>query len=112
MSTALYIHATIVPINSLREVILDGALLIQGSTISAIGKTEEICSQTTEDASIKIIDCKNRIIIPGLINTHAHLAQSMLRVSPKLYLFIPGFAMRFGHWKRATKGKMGIMLLC
>lgn len=79
MSTALYIHATIVPINSLREVILDGALLIQGSTISAIGKTEEICSQTTEDASVKIIDCKNRIIIPGLINTHAHLAQSMLR---------------------------------
>lgn len=78
MST-LYIHATIIPVNISRDVILDGALLIQGSTISAIGKTEEIRSQIDQTASIKIVDCRNRIIIPGLINTHAHLAQSILR---------------------------------
>lgn len=77
----LYIHATIIPVNTSREVILDGALLIQGSTISAIGKTEQIQSQLHPDqrASTMIIDCKTRIIIPGLINTHAHLAQSILR---------------------------------
>lgn len=79
--TTLYIHATIIPVNASREVILDGAILIQGSTISAIGKTAELESSLhpEQHTSIKTIDCNNRIIIPGLINTHAHLAQSILR---------------------------------
>lgn len=77
----LYIHATIIPVNASREVILDGAILVQGSIISAIGNTEEIQANLNPDQreSIKIVDCKHRIIIPGLINTHAHLAQSILR---------------------------------
>ncbi|KAF2108579.1 5-methylthioadenosine/S-adenosylhomocysteine deaminase n1 [Lophiotrema nucula] len=74
----LFIHATIITINKEREVILDGALLTENGRIAAIGKTSEIHVQHQND-NIQILDCENKIIIPGLINTHAHLAQSLLR---------------------------------
>lgn len=72
----LFIHATIVTVNKNRDVILDGALLVESGCIKAIGKTAELLQQPQET---KIIDCTNQIVIPGLVNTHAHLAQSLLR---------------------------------
>lgn len=74
---ALYIHAIIITVNAQRDVILDGAIFIQHNRIAAIGKTENLLSQKDEDT--QVVDCNNKIIIPGLINTHAHLAQSLLR---------------------------------
>ncbi|KAF2732401.1 5-methylthioadenosine/S-adenosylhomocysteine deaminase n1 [Polyplosphaeria fusca] len=76
----LFIHATIVTVNKQREVILDGALLVKAGHISAIGKTTQLLPKLqSEDPHLEISDCTNKIIIPGLINTHAHLAQSLLR---------------------------------
>jgi cytosine/adenosine deaminase-related metal-dependent hydrolase len=77
----LFIHATIVTVNSEREVLLDGALHVQDGRIAAIGKTSQLLPQVQEASNSKanIVDCADKIIIPGLINTHAHLAQSLLR---------------------------------
>ncbi|KAL1604054.1 hypothetical protein SLS60_005646 [Paraconiothyrium brasiliense] len=76
----LFIHATIVTVNKSRDVILDGALLVEAGRIKALGKTSELLQQPQETGSgVEITDCTNQIIIPGLINTHAHLAQSILR---------------------------------
>ncbi|KAJ4348494.1 uncharacterized protein N0V89_009870 [Didymosphaeria variabile] len=76
----LFIHATIVTVNKSRDVILDGALLVESGRIKAIGKTAELLQQSQgTGSSVEITDCTNQIIIPGLINTHAHLAQSLLR---------------------------------
>ncbi|KAF1925361.1 5-methylthioadenosine/S-adenosylhomocysteine deaminase n1 [Didymella exigua CBS 183.55] len=76
-SSRLFIHATIITVNRAREIILDGALLVRNNRITAIDKTDVLTSDT--DETTEIIDCTNKIIIPGLINTHAHLAQSLLR---------------------------------
>jgi cytosine/adenosine deaminase-related metal-dependent hydrolase len=73
----LYTHATIVTVNQQRDVVLDGALLIHGFRIIAIGKSNNLLSNI--DSDTEVIDCSNKIIIPGLINTHSHLAQSLLR---------------------------------
>ncbi|PVH99876.1 5-methylthioadenosine/S-adenosylhomocysteine deaminase n1 [Periconia macrospinosa] len=73
----LFIHATIVTVNKNREIILDGALLIESGRITRIGKTKDLVTGLGE--GVHIIDCTDRIIIPGLVNTHAHLAQSLLR---------------------------------
>jgi cytosine/adenosine deaminase-related metal-dependent hydrolase len=73
----LYAHATIITVNKTRDVILDGALLIHEDRIQAIRRTAELTPQLTD--CVKVIDCRNRIIIPGLINTHAHLSQSLMR---------------------------------
>lgn len=76
----LFIHATIVTVNKEREIILDGALLIESGRIAAIGKTVDLLNQAqAAKHSIETVDCTNKIILPGLINTHAHLAQSLLR---------------------------------
>jgi cytosine/adenosine deaminase-related metal-dependent hydrolase len=76
-TTRLYIHATIITVNKTRDVILDGALLVDSDCIAAIGKTSHLMSLAPEQT--EIIDCSGRILIPGLINTHAHLSQSIMR---------------------------------
>lgn len=76
----LFTHATILTVNKAREVILDGALLTQDGRILAIGKASAILSKYGHSVpGLQTIDCANQIIIPGLINSHAHLAQSLLR---------------------------------
>lgn len=77
----LLVHATIVTVNKNREVILDGALFVDNGRIKLLGKTVDLLKQlqSGNNQDFEIIDCTNKIIIPGLINTHAHLAQSLLR---------------------------------
>lgn len=54
-----------------------GDLLIENDKISEIArKDEESISKTSID---KIIDGKNRILMPGLINTHTHLSMNLFR---------------------------------
>jgi cytosine/adenosine deaminase-related metal-dependent hydrolase len=77
-SSTLYTHATILTINPSREVILDGAILVTGSHIAAIDKTSSFPPSILPE-NTTTISLKGRIILPGLINTHSHLAQSLLR---------------------------------
>jgi cytosine/adenosine deaminase-related metal-dependent hydrolase len=79
-SAILYKNGTIITVNNAREVILDGAVLVHQSRIVAIGKSNlDFTGKLPPGTSIETVDCANKIIIPGLINTHAHLAQSVLR---------------------------------
>lgn len=72
----LYLHATIVTVNSDRDVILDGAILVQGDKIADIGKAEALLEKYPIEEQL---DLTGRIIIPGLISTHMHTAQTLLR---------------------------------
>jgi len=72
----LYTHATIVTINANRDVILDGAILVQRDRIADIGKADVLVSKHPDE---EILDLTGRIIIPGLISTHMHTAQTLLR---------------------------------
>lgn len=72
----LFYGATILTINTKRQVIRDGYIRVEGGRITAIGKcpyAQPLPVNTTE------INCCGKIIIPGLVNTHAHLVQSLLR---------------------------------
>lgn len=48
-------------------------ILIKDNYISKIGKNIEIDDKT------KVIDAKNKIVMPGFINTHTHVAMSIFR---------------------------------
>lgn len=48
-------------------------ILIEDSHISKIGKNIDIDKET------KIIDAKNKVVMPGFINTHTHIAMSIFR---------------------------------
>jgi len=57
--------------------IADGAVFITGNTISAIGSTDELPSHADE-----VIDARDHIVLPGLVNTHHHMYQTLTRVVP------------------------------
>lgn len=72
----LYIHVTIVTVNPNRDVILDGAIFVKDNKIADIGKAGTLAEKYTEE---KKVDLTGRVIIPGLISTHMHTAQTLLR---------------------------------
>ena len=72
----LYIHATIVTVNPTRDVVHDGAILVKKDKIVDIGKVGTLLEKYKDE---KGVDLAGRIIIPGLISTHMHTAQTLLR---------------------------------
>ncbi|KAK9710512.1 hypothetical protein K7432_008390 [Basidiobolus ranarum] len=72
----LFTNATIITMNANREIILEGAIRTDGNRIADIGKAADLTSRYPEE---EVIDVEGKLIIPGLINTHVHLAQSLLR---------------------------------
>ena len=59
-----------------RDVILDGAILVQGDKIAGIGKAEGLASKYPHEEQV---GHAGRINIPGLISTHMHATQTLLR---------------------------------
>ncbi|KAI8388139.1 amidohydrolase [Radiomyces spectabilis] len=74
----LYINGTIITMNAKREIIRDGAILVQGNRFVKVGKTKALREEYPEESTY---DLENRAVIPGLIDTHVHLAQALLRGS-------------------------------
>ncbi|HVJ49961.1 5'-deoxyadenosine deaminase [Desulfitobacterium sp.] len=64
-------NARIVTMNPTRE-ILNGDLLVDGDRIAAIGQN------LTEQAD-RVLDIHGDVLIPGLIQTHIHLCQTLFR---------------------------------
>ncbi|MHA1259541.1 MAG: amidohydrolase family protein [Candidatus Heimdallarchaeaceae archaeon] len=62
--------------NSKNEIIKDAALYVVNDTIQAVGTKKEIFANYS---SSNIIGGTNKIVLPGLINTHSHSVQSFLR---------------------------------
>jgi cytosine/adenosine deaminase-related metal-dependent hydrolase len=72
----IFDNATIITINPRREIISNGALVVSGQKIVAVGKSREIRDQFRDH---EVIDCNGNVLMPGLIDTHVHTAQAMLR---------------------------------
>jgi cytosine/adenosine deaminase-related metal-dependent hydrolase len=60
-----------------RREIRDGGLYADGPRIIAVGPTSELPETADE-----IIDLRGHVVVPGLINTHHHMFQSLTRVVP------------------------------
>jgi cytosine/adenosine deaminase-related metal-dependent hydrolase len=72
----IFDHATILTINPAREIIYNGAVVVEGRDIVAVGRSTEIREQFSGQP---VIDCNGNVLMPGLIDTHVHTAQAMLR---------------------------------
>lgn len=68
----------VVTMDDKRREIKQGCVYIKGNTIVAVGTAKDV-PQTAD----RIIDLKGHIVIPGLINTHHHMYQSLTRAVPK-----------------------------
>jgi cytosine/adenosine deaminase-related metal-dependent hydrolase len=76
MSSILIFGGTLLTMDGSRHVIADGAVLVEGSRITKVGKTSEVRRGAKADSEI---DAGGTVIIPGLIDTHVHLAQALIR---------------------------------
>jgi len=65
----------ILTLNPQRQILRDGAIYIENEKIVEVGKTEDLKTHKAE----RVIDAKNKIVMPGLIDTHVHLAQALIR---------------------------------
>ncbi len=65
----------ILTLNPRREIITDGALYIENDTIVELGKSADLKRHKAE----LVIDAKDKLVMPGLIDTHTHLAQALIR---------------------------------
>lgn len=72
----IFNNATIITMNPRREIITNGAIVIEGNLILEIGKSKEIVDRYPQK---EMINCNGNIILPGLIDTHVHTAQAMIR---------------------------------
>ncbi|MFT7220071.1 MAG: 5-methylthioadenosine/S-adenosylhomocysteine deaminase [Candidatus Azotimanducaceae bacterium] len=69
-------NALIVTMNDERDVMENAAVVIEGDRIVAVGPTEEI---SRDYADAEQTDCAGSIIIPGMVNTHTHSFQTLLK---------------------------------
>lgn len=63
-------RAIVLTLDAQRRILTDGAIAIDGDRIVAVGKTAEVRAKY---AAKRSIDGSRRLVMPGLVNGHAHL---------------------------------------
>jgi 5-methylthioadenosine/S-adenosylhomocysteine deaminase len=72
----MIVHGHIITQNENEDEIIDGAVVVSGNDILAIGPTEEIKQSYQAE---RTIDASQRFVFPGFVNTHTHLFQTFLK---------------------------------
>jgi cytosine/adenosine deaminase-related metal-dependent hydrolase len=76
--TLLARHADVlVTMDDARREIPDGGLFVRGNRIEQVGATADLPPTADE-----VIDLRGHVLLPGLVNTHHHMFQTLTRVVP------------------------------
>ncbi|MGH2741898.1 MAG: amidohydrolase family protein [Thermoleophilaceae bacterium] len=75
-SADLIIDGTVVTMDPDRRVFRDGAVAVQGDRIAAVGAAEDVRARFEAQ---RTLGGSRRIVLPGLIDCHNHLAQALVR---------------------------------
>jgi 8-oxoguanine deaminase len=98
--TLLVRHARVlVTMDDTGREISDGALFVRDGMIEAVGATADL-----PDTADEILDLRGHVVLPGLINTHHHLYQTLTRAVPvaqdaELFDWLANL---YGYWQRLT----------
>jgi len=77
MPTQLIYTSLLVTMDEQRREIADGAMFIRDGFIEQVGTRDEL-----HQAADEILDLRDHIVLPGLINTHHHFYQTLTRAVP------------------------------
>ena len=75
-ATTILKNAIVLTMNQNYEIFEPGAVVIDADKIIAVGPQEEILSSFQAEETI---DCGEKVLLPGLVNTHTHVPMSVLR---------------------------------
>src|SRR3990172_4908474 len=76
MAPLLVEGGTVITMGSPRRILKEGAVLIGGDRIEAVGKLPELIARYP---GAERLDARGKLILPGLIDTHVHLGQMLAR---------------------------------
>lgn len=98
MSTLLVKNATVlVTMDDNRREIPDGGLFVRDNVIESVGPSADLPS----DAD-KVIDLRNHVLLPGLVNTHHHMYQTLTRVIAQNDQLFDWLKTLYPIWARTT----------
>ncbi len=106
MATLLVRDATLlVTMDGPRREIAGGGLFARDGVIEAVGPTAELPPTADE-----VIDARGQVVIPGLVNTHHHMFQTLTRVVPgvqdnELFGWLQGL---YPIWSRLTPERVQV----
>lgn len=70
-------NGIIVTVNKEREILYHGAVAIKGNKIVEVGESDALEAKYQDVA--EVVDLDGKIVLPGFINTHNHLFQTLLK---------------------------------
>ena len=98
MSTLLLTHADLlVTMDAERRRVADGGLFIRDNAIVQAGPTAEL-----PETADSVIDARGMIILPGLVNTHHHLYQTLTRCIAQDSVLFDWLVTLYPIWARLT----------
>jgi 8-oxoguanine deaminase len=101
MSTLLIRNASTVLLNARTgKTITDGSIAIYDGVIVWVGATSEIPVEYLSPD--RIIDARSHVVIPGLVNTHHHLYQTLTRAIATRAELFPWLTTLYPMWARLT----------
>jgi 8-oxoguanine deaminase len=99
MATLLVRHIhTLVTMDEQRREISDGALFIRDGVIEAVGSTAELPFPAADE----VLDLRHHVVLPGLINTHHHMYQTLTRAYAQDCELFDWLRALYPVWKRLT----------
>lgn len=69
-------HGSVITMDPARRIIEDGAVAVQGNRIVAVGPTQEVAA---DYPAVREIDASQMVIMPGLIDGHAHAGHTLVK---------------------------------
>jgi 5-methylthioadenosine/S-adenosylhomocysteine deaminase len=72
----LFINAIVLTMDGKLNQYDPGAVAVKGDSIVAVGPEAEL---KTEYSAGEVIDCKGKVLMPGLVNAHTHVPMTLLR---------------------------------
>ena len=95
--TTLLINSihTLVTMDAARREIQDGALFIRDGVIEAVGSEADMPAERAD----RQIDLRQHVVIPGLVNTHHHMFQSLTRAIAQEHELFDWLRTLYPIWK-------------
>lgn len=72
----LLINANVLTMDEQFHQYRSGAVAVSGNSIAAVGNQDQLLK---EYEATRVIDCDNKILMPGLVNAHTHVPMTLLR---------------------------------
>ena len=91
--------ACVVTVNRANDVYERASVLVRGNRIADLGSKDEL---RAKEPNAAVIDCCSNILMPGMVNTHTHLFQTLLKG--------PGDDMVLKDWFTSMTGPAAVEL--